>query len=224
MTPCYLAARVGWLAGLQKVVQAGGDLINARGEGPKKKTALHTAAEHCHAAVVEFIVGYTQGALNHEVDAQGNVFPLLSFLHLLIDVNGSVCVGATALHYACLSGHTDLVGFLVRSCRIPPTQETHRGEQPIHWAARAGRLEVVSLLIERFHCDHNAYVTKRVPSPLDIAKTGGHKRLVDYLKGLGALSSKKLDKKHKNDKSKKATVESALARNGLFADDDDELT
>ena len=71
MTPCYLAASVGWLAGLQKLVQAGGDLIHARGQGPRNKTALHAAAEHCHAAVVEFIVGYTQGALNLEVDNIG---------------------------------------------------------------------------------------------------------------------------------------------------------
>lgn len=71
VSPCYVAASVGWLAGLQKLVQAGADLINARGQGSKSKTALHTAAEHCHAAVVEFIVGYTEGALNLITDSQG---------------------------------------------------------------------------------------------------------------------------------------------------------
>lgn len=76
VTPCYLAAEVGWLTGLQKLVQAGGDLVAARGAGIKNKTALHVAAEHCHAAVVEYIVNVTQGALNLEEDSQGNIMLL----------------------------------------------------------------------------------------------------------------------------------------------------
>lgn len=77
MTPCYLAASVGWLAGLQKLVQAGGDLMAARGAGVKNKTALHVAAEHCHAAVVEYIVNETKGALNLEEDSHGKSNKLL---------------------------------------------------------------------------------------------------------------------------------------------------
>lgn len=77
VTPCYLAAEVGWLTGLQKLVQAGGDLVAARGAGIKNKTALHVAAEHCHAAVVEYIVNITQGALNLEEDSQGKTMSCL---------------------------------------------------------------------------------------------------------------------------------------------------
>lgn len=66
-----MAASIGWLVGLEKVVQAGGDLMSARGCGSKKKTALHVAAEHGHAAVVEYIVNMTQGVLNLETDAMG---------------------------------------------------------------------------------------------------------------------------------------------------------
>lgn len=43
----------------------------ARGGGVKNKTALHAAAEHCHAAVVEYIVDVTRGRLNLEVDGLG---------------------------------------------------------------------------------------------------------------------------------------------------------
>ncbi|KAI9300482.1 ankyrin repeat-containing domain protein, partial [Cunninghamella echinulata] len=155
VTPCYLAASVGWLAGLQKLVQAGGDLLTARGGGAKYKTALHVAAEHCHAAIVEYIVEVTQGRLNFELDT----------------------LGATVLHYACASGHTDLVSFLARSCEIPVNQPDHRGELPLHWAARNGRLEVVTLLVERCGCDFNAFVYRKVGTPLDLAKSGGHKKL-----------------------------------------------
>ncbi|KAI9322642.1 ankyrin repeat-containing domain protein [Dichotomocladium elegans] len=148
VTPCYLAARGGWLTGLQKLVQAGGDLLTARGEGVKKKTVLHVAAEHCHASVVEYIVAETQGRLNLEEDSNG----------------------ATALHYACASGHTDLSSFLLQTCKIPVNQPTHRGELPLHWAASHGRLEVVALLIERYGCDMNACLPRKVGTPLDLAK------------------------------------------------------
>ncbi|KAG0173370.1 hypothetical protein DFQ30_008108 [Apophysomyces sp. BC1015] len=199
VSPCYLAASVGWLPGLQKLVQAGGDLVSARGDGPKNKTALHAAAEHCHAAVVEYIVGVTQGAINMALDSQG----------------------ATVLHYACASGHTDLVSFFIRSCQIPVNQSDSRQELPLHWAARHGRLEVVTLLIERFGCDVNSYVPRKVGTPLDLAKTGSHKRLVDYLKGLGALSAKKMDKRREEDLAKQVPghLESTLCRNGFFFDD-----
>lgn len=69
-----MAASIGWLAGLQKLVQAGGDLMSARGGGNKKKTPLHTAAEHGHAATVEYIVNMTHGVLNLEIDSMGKVF------------------------------------------------------------------------------------------------------------------------------------------------------
>ncbi|KAI9299936.1 ankyrin repeat-containing domain protein [Cunninghamella echinulata] len=198
VSPCYLAAKVGWLAGLQKLVQAGGDLMTSRGGGNKNKTALHVAAEHCHAAVVEYIVQVTRGALNAIVDNQG----------------------ATVLHYACASGHTDLVSLLARQCQIPVLQADYQEELPLHWAVRQGRLEVVTLLIERFGVDCNAYIPKKVPSPLDIAKSCGHKRLVDYLKGIGALSSKKLDRRREEELSKQVPdhFASTLAKHGLFAD------
>lgn len=67
-----MAAQVGWLSGLQRIVQAGGDLISARGCGSRKRTALHVAAENGHAAIVEYIVNMSQGTLNLEKDILGN--------------------------------------------------------------------------------------------------------------------------------------------------------
>jgi hypothetical protein len=71
VSPCYLAASIGWSVGLQKLVQAGGDLMSARGGGSKKKTPLHAAAEHGHASIVEYVVNMTQGVLNLETDSLG---------------------------------------------------------------------------------------------------------------------------------------------------------
>lgn len=74
-----MAASIGWLVGLQKIVEAGGDLISARGGGNKKKTALHIAAEHGHPAVIEYIVNMTEGVLNLQTDAMGKLLLLYYF-------------------------------------------------------------------------------------------------------------------------------------------------
>ena len=60
------------------------------------------------------------------------------------------------------SGHTDLVSLLARACQVPVLQADYQGELPLHWAVRSGRLEVVTLLIERFGMDYNAYVPRRL--------------------------------------------------------------
>ncbi|KAI8879298.1 ankyrin, partial [Backusella circina FSU 941] len=193
ISPCYLAASIGWLPGLQKLVQAGGDLLTSRGGGSKKRTALHMAAANGHPAVAEFIVNMTQGQLNLETDSQG----------------------ATILHYACASGHVELVSFIVEVCQVPLLQVDQRSELPLHWATRHGRLEVVALLLERYGCEVNAYTTKKVATCYDLAKAAGHKRLAEYLKSQGGLSTKKMDKKHQDDKVP-FHLETALAKNGLF--------
>ncbi|EPB91566.1 hypothetical protein HMPREF1544_01488 [Mucor circinelloides 1006PhL] len=196
VSPCYLAAQVGWLSGLQKLVQAGGDLISARGGGSKKRTALHVAAENGHAAIVEYIVNITQGTLNLEKDM----------------------LGATALHYACTSGHSDLVSFMIKVCLIPIDEQDRKGETALHWATRSGRLEVVTLLIERYGCDVNSYVSKKVSTPYDLAKSAGHKRVAEYLKSNGGITSKKMDKRREEDLANQVPqhLESALAKNGFF--------
>lgn len=128
------------------------------------------------------------------------------------------CIGASALHYAATSGHSDLALYLIQNCQLLVDLADIRGETPLHWASRHGRLEVASLLIERFGCDYNAYVPRKVATPYDLAKAGGHKRLIEYYKKMGALTSKKMDKKREEELTKVVPVhlESALSKNGLF--------
>jgi ankyrin repeat protein len=123
--------------------------------------------------------------------------------------------GATILHYACASGHVDLVSYIVEVCQVPLLQADHRSELPLHWATRYGRLEVVSLLLERYGCEVNAYAAKKVPTPYDMSKSAGHKKLTEYIKSQGGMSTKKVEKKHQDD-GVPFHLETALARNGLF--------
>ncbi|RCH99621.1 hypothetical protein CU098_000553 [Rhizopus stolonifer] len=196
VTPGYLAASMGWILGLQALVEAGADLTQAKGAGLKNKTALHVAVENCHTTVVEYIVSLTPPKYHAQVDS----------------------MGASALHYAALTGHTDLVNYLIQTCQLQTDLQDLRGETPLHWASRQGHLEVASLLIERCGCDFNAYVPRKIGTPYDLAKASGHKRLLDYYKKIGALTAKKMDRKREEEMEKQtpAHLEFALTKNGLF--------
>lgn len=122
------------------------------------------------------------------------------------------------MHYACTSGHADLVSFMIKVCLIPIDEQDRKGETALHWATRSGRLEVVTLLIERYGCDVNTYVSKKVSTPYDLAKSAGHKRVAEYLKNNGGITSKKMDKRREEDLANQVPqhLESALAKNGFF--------
>lgn len=218
MSPCFLAASIGWLAGLEKLVLAGGDLMSARGGGARKKTALHVAAEFGHAAVVEYIVNMTQGVLNLETDAVGNRSKW-GWIEWHTK-KAAIFLGANTLHYACASGHTELVAFVIEVCQVAANEKDYRGESPLHWATKSGRFEVVTLLIERFGCDVNSYVSKKVGTPYDVAKSGGYKKIAEYLKSIGGVTAKKMDKKRDEDLSNTVPkhLEAVLAKNGFFMD------
>ncbi|CEP17566.1 hypothetical protein [Parasitella parasitica] len=197
VTPVYLAASMGWLPGLEMLLNAGADLSNARGAGVKNKSALHVAAENCHRATVEYIVLRTEPKYHLQVDN----------------------MGASALHYASASGHTDLVLFFINKCQLPVDQADIKGDTPLHWASRHGNLEVATLFIETYECDINSYgIPGKSSTPYDLAKAGGHTRLIEYYKRIGALSAKKMEKKREEEVEKTVPLhlESALSKNGLF--------
>jgi hypothetical protein len=70
---------MGWLPGLQMLVEAGADLISSRGGGLKSKTVLHVAAEHCHISAVEYIISQTPPKFHLQVDSMGKFFLFLFY-------------------------------------------------------------------------------------------------------------------------------------------------
>jgi hypothetical protein len=66
----------------------------------------------------------------------------------------------------------------------------------------------------------NSYISKKVSTPYDMAKSNGHKKLAEYLKSMGGLTSKKMDKRREEDLSNQVPqhLESVLAKNGFFMD------
>ncbi|KAI7865677.1 ankyrin repeat-containing domain protein [Spinellus fusiger] len=220
--PCYLATTMGWFQGLHTLVQAGGNLLTARGEGVKAKTVLHAAAERCHFSIIEYITQVTRNELSLLLDHQGKfIFREKKKEAICFDANSLFLIfiiqGNTALHYAAASGHTGLVSYLIGGCGVPVHQESYAGELPLHWAARHGRLEVVCLFVEKYGCNVNAHVPRKLGTPFDLAKAGHHKRVVDYLKSVGGVAAKKVGKKEEISVGKAPKYfEVRLMKNGLF--------
>jgi ankyrin repeat protein len=75
-----------------------------------------------------------------------------------------------------------------------PDVADYKGETPLHYAIRHRRAKVVAKLVDELGVYPNAYVAKKVPTPLDMAKSGGLRNIADYLKKMGAKTVKEMEK------------------------------
>ncbi len=90
---------------------------------------LHVAAQNGHLDIVKYIIS-----------------------EQLIDLNIKGYVGKTALSAACYSGHEDVVKYLTIDCKCS-LQSDNSGVAPLHEAAVAGHLNLVTFLIYELRCD-----------------------------------------------------------------------
>lgn len=91
--------------------------------------------------------------------------------------------GATALHFACDGGHTNIIEFLLASGADLSARDID-GDTPLHWAAFAGRNEAVQLLINN-QAELNSR-NKNKLTPLAYAVTRNHPGTVDIFLAAGA--------------------------------------
>lgn len=103
-------------------------------------------------------------------------------------------LGATPLHYACITGKTRLITLFVRDCQTRPDPRDKKGETPLHYAVRNRKLNVIAKLVGELGVYPNPYILKQVPTPLDLAKSGGLKAIAEYLKKVGAKTTKEMEK------------------------------
>ena len=90
---------------------------------------LHVAAQNGHLDIVKYIIS-----------------------EQLIDLNIKGYVGKTALSAACYFGHEDVVKYLTIDCKCS-LQSDNSGVAPLHEAAVAGHLNLVTFLIYELRCD-----------------------------------------------------------------------
>jgi ankyrin repeat protein len=71
LSPCYLAASLGWIDGLHMLAEARADMVNCRGFGNRQRTTLHGAVEKNHIQAAQVVTMYTEGVLTNIPDANG---------------------------------------------------------------------------------------------------------------------------------------------------------
>ena len=87
--------------------------------------------------------------------------------------------GATVAHFAAMASDTAILRLLMeRGIRLDVRD--HKGNSPIHWAARAGRLENLKLLVEEAGVNPKQRNNGGL-SPLHLAASSGHLGIVRYL-------------------------------------------
>jgi len=87
-------------------------------------------------------------------------------------------LGWTALHYAAVRGHTDVVKFLLEQGAMPNAPAPD-GTSPIMMAARSGNTETVQALINAGA--DPAAVNDKAENAVDAARKAGHNKLADAL-------------------------------------------
>lgn len=199
LPPLVLAAKVNHLSSVRLLLDYHADPLQ---RGPNQQTALHEAATHDAHDIAVLLLRSSKYALLDCVDTHG----------------------ATALHYACAEGKTRLVSYFIRECHVSPNVTDAKGETALHYAVRHRRSKAVARLLE---CGAyvNPYVSRSVHTPLEVAKSGNMKPIMELLKAAGGKTTKEMEKlKNKrplitsfgsNTRSANSAASSALASSGV---------
>ncbi|KAG2201777.1 hypothetical protein INT47_002037 [Mucor saturninus] len=172
LTPILLATKLGYLNGVKLLIEKGGIALLNQCKGPYGENALHAAVQSGSDDMVSYVLGLSQTLLLEKADNNG----------------------ATPLHYACITGKTRIITLFVRDWQCRPDPRDNKGETPLHYAIRNRKLKVVVRLVGDLGVYPNPYILKQVPTPLDLAKSGGLKSVAEYLKSVGAKTTKEMEK------------------------------
>ena len=90
--------------------------------------------------------------------------------------------GHTAIHWACLAGHNDILKFYIQ-CNAPLDKQSNNelAPKPIHWACVNGHILTVDILLQ--HGISINTTDSRGCTPLILATQYGQATLVGYLIG-----------------------------------------
>jgi len=105
------------------------------------------------------------------------------------DINATDARGRTALAWAAVGGHEDVVNMLLQRKDLnPDAADTKYRRTPLWWAAGGGHEGVVKLLLEREDINPNAADTEYGRTPFLWAARGGHEGVVKLLLERGDIN------------------------------------
>ena len=178
-----------FLADLKKRFAASGE----EGIRAQKDHPLHYAATHGLIQSVQFLLsaGNKQHLFTLRDREQNNLVHLAAksghtrLLHWLIDQYGSMALkakgrdGLCALHHAAREGHLECVQLLLNQGGMPDGDD--RGSNPVHWAARAGKLAVLRCMVEQYGLSVLLISEDDGLNPLQFAIQKEHMDCVSYI-------------------------------------------
>ncbi|KAI8876736.1 ankyrin [Backusella circina FSU 941] len=176
--PLVLAAKLSYMSGVKMLIERGGAHV-LESRGPLGESVLHAAVQSDSDEMVAYLLRISQRKLLEITDN----------------------AGATPLHYASISGRTRLIELFIKGWDAQCDPRDSKGETPLHYAVRHRKSKVIMKLVGDLGADPNPYVFKQVPTPLELAKSGGLKTISEYLKQKGGKTSKEIEKSSKTTSS-----------------------
>ena len=190
-----LAARLGDIDHIKQLLARNPLLLNMKSDPAEARnpselpfvaglTALHEAAMHNHAQLVQLLCEY--GA-NCNARTSAGLTPLhgavLTRCHetaIILLAHGAhpelpLFSGLTALHLAAMKGDGEMVRILLAGGAITDSRSRH-GRTPLHWAALKGRVEVMQELLAHGADPEARDLSGRTPHEWAIAESMAHSR------------------------------------------------
>ncbi|KAI9469740.1 MAG: ankyrin repeat-containing domain protein [Benjaminiella poitrasii] len=198
ITPLVLAAKLGYMNGVRLLIEKSGSKLWMHDRGPYGENALHAAVQGGSDEIAGYLLRISDNFLLDQTDINGMSKVIVSVYCFERKTFNIFNVGATPLHYACITGKTRLLTLFIRDCEAQSDPKDNKGETPLHYAVRNRKLKAVIKLVGELGVYPNPYIAKQVLTPLDLAKSGGLKAITEYLKSVGAKTTKEMEKSNRS--------------------------
>ena len=186
------AVRTGELDTVKEVLSERRELVTCTDH--LGRTACHTASEHGHVDVLEYLTRECQcdpfgrdasGVTPLHLASRNGHLGVVRWLSPLAecDFSSQDASGRTPLHYASESGNVELCRYLLSEQGLDPSCKDASGVTPLHIASQAGEVGVVCCIAgdPRCHADSRDNEGR---TPLHSSCLSGHWEVVDILRDI----------------------------------------
>ena len=180
--PLHIACQSGWTGCVKMLLAHGAEIPT---ESDSIETPLGLAVTNGHYDVVLALLEHGKSLITScgkplvQAARKGRTKMVMFLCDNGADMSHTDPSGQTALHKACISGHKNLVEFLLSKPQITVDPLDQSNRTPLYFAAERGYLEIVNLLIEH-KADVNS-LDRRQETAMFKPAGNGHKAVVERL-------------------------------------------